>query len=403
MGFFESMNRAFFNLTYNEKAEKAYEEQTEKAVTAVSGIKEQIDGYRATRDKIISEGQSTDYFSTNGIKRITEWENWLSKNGGLAAGDYTTKSTEMKTQWESLMKVNKTVKQLGRVSPLLQLYLKDREFSIPVEQKKQIDDLKKEAETYYNKIVNKTPADIVAKLEEFSSRFDAIQKKIPENAEDASKYIELLSYTEEENFKRYEGQVNNKEAAEEENFNLKRLYFRTYDIFFGNVQYVLRYALTGILVVLIMNDAIARPLQYRIFYGIWMAILCLFSFIPLFDIMALLYYIGRGFWALNFKEFSTKGIQVDYVSAPVLFALFPLFETTTVMDNIPIFWYNPNRYNNLIDRKRQAYEETAAKKIGKFVEKVQEVVSSPKLQEAIENLKETGQTFQGAIQSLQKA
>lgn len=398
MGFFESINRAFFNLTYNEKAEKAYEEQTEKAVTAVSGIKEQIDKYRETRSKIIADGESTDYFSTNSINRITEWENWLEKNGGLPAGDYTTKSTEMKTQWESLMNVNKTVKKLSRVGPLMDLYLKDNEFSIPNEQKKEILALKKEAETYYNKIVNKTPADIVAKLEEFNRKFEAIQKKIPENFEDLSTSskkntsVNIERDTEEQNYERYKSQVDNKDAAEDQNFNLKRLYFRTYDIFFGNVQYVLRYALTGILVVLIMNDAIARPFQYRIFYGVWMAIMCLFSFVPLFDYMALFYYIGRGFWSLNFKEWSTKGIQVDYVSAPVLFALFPLFETTTMMDNIPIFWYNPNRYNNLIDKKRQAYEDAAAKSIGKFVEEVED---------AVEGLKST-ETFSNAIDTLKK-
>ena len=97
MGFLESINRAFFNLTYNEKASQAYDEQSEKAAGAVEDVKKQIQGYRNQREKLVAADKATEYYATNSLARITEWENWLEKNGGLASGDYTQKSTEMKT------------------------------------------------------------------------------------------------------------------------------------------------------------------------------------------------------------------------------------------------------------------------------------------------------------------
>ena len=65
MGIGETINRALFNLTYDEKASQAYDEQSTKAAGAVEELKKQIQGYRTTREKIIGAGESTDYFSTN--------------------------------------------------------------------------------------------------------------------------------------------------------------------------------------------------------------------------------------------------------------------------------------------------------------------------------------------------
>lgn len=370
MGFFESINRAFFNLTYNEKASQAYDEQNEKAVSAVEGIKNQIDGYRSTREKIIGAGESTDYFSTNSINRITEWENWLSKNGGLAAGDYTKKSTEMKTQWSSLLNVNKVVKQMSRVAPFLDLYMKDKGTKIPAEQKKEIEALKKEAETYYNTIVKQTPADIVAKRDEFNRKFEAIQKKIPENFQDINTTtnedfiaaLNLLNAIDEENFNRYKSQVENKELAEQDIFSISRLLQRAIGLFFSGLSMVQNYFFGLILSILIMNDAIGRPVKYRIFYGIWMIIMCTIGIIPSFPWIALAYYIYRAISAISFTN---EGFKMDYVSAPILFALIPLFEGDSIANNFPLFSYNPMWYDGAVAKKRRLYEEDAAARVGK--------------------------------------
>lgn len=371
MGFFESINRAFFNLTYNEKASQAYDEQNEKAVSAVEGIKEQIDGYRSTREKIIGAGESTDYFSTNSIARITEWENWLSKNGGLAAGDYTKKSTEMKTQWSSLLNVNKIVKQMSRVGPFLDLYMKDKNTKIPKEQKKEIEALKKEAETYYTNIVKQTPADIIAKRDEFNRKFEAIQKKIPENFEDINTAsnkdfvtaLNLLNAIDEENFNRYKSKVENKELAEQNTFSVYRLFERGWGLFLTGLSAVQNYFFGLILSVIIMNDAIGRPVKYRIFYGIYMFVLCTIGFIPFFPWIALFYYIYRAISAISFTN---DGYKMNYVSAPVIYALIPLFEKDELMKyTIPFLWYNPNWYDGAVAKKRRAYEEDAASRVGK--------------------------------------
>ena len=190
MGFIESINRAFFNLTYNEKASQAYDEQNQKAAGAVEDIKKQIEGYRNARDKLLAANQATDYYASNSLARITEWENWLGKNGGLASGDYTQKSTEMKTQWESITNANKIVQEVERIPAFLDLFLKDKDTKVPNQQRKDILKLKQQAEDYLKGINKQTPADIIAKRDTFNADFMEIQKKIPENFEDLKEGFE---------------------------------------------------------------------------------------------------------------------------------------------------------------------------------------------------------------------
>ncbi len=127
-----------------------------------------------------------------------------------------------------------------------------------------------------------------------------------------------------------------------------------------------------ILTVLIMNDAIGRPVLYRIFYGVYMFLLCIFPVAPLigpfFPYLALGYYFYRAAAAFQLKNFfSGEGPLMDYVSAPVLFALFPLFEAQSTLSKIlPIFHYNTSWYDNVIQKKRDAYERDAASLVGKI-------------------------------------
>jgi hypothetical protein len=382
MGLTETLNRAVFNLTYNEQASQAYDEQNAQAAGAVEDLKKQINGYRTTREKIIGAGDSTDYFSSNSMSRITEWENWLEKNAGAAAGDYSKKSTEMKTQWDSLLNINKVVKEMARVEPFLDLYLKDKDTKIPAAQKREIEGLKEEAKKYYDKIVNQTPADILAKRDEFNRKFEEIQKKIPENFEDLKEPfqsanqtpVNLLAGIQDENFKRYQTSVEKKEAVDESSFSLSRLFSRTLDYASKGFGIGWPYFFGIVFAMIIANDAIGRPVPYRIFYAFFMFLLFQISLIPGFSIFVLAYYIYRSFVAVNWGNvfsLNPAGPRLDLLKAPVLFAFLPIFEGRAD-EQVPwymsIFKYDVNRYGGLAKKKQMAYEMSAAKLVGKTLD-----------------------------------
>lgn len=377
MGFFESINRAFFNLTYNEQASQAYDEQNTKAATAVEDIKKQIQGYRDARDKLIQSNKASDYFASNSLARITEWENWLEKNGGLAAGDYTSKSTEMKTQWESLFNVNKIVREMERIPEFLDLFMKDKELTIPAAQKQDITKLKQDAEKYLSKITNQTPAEIIAKRDDYNRQFTEIQKKIPENFTDLkegyenSPQISLLQGIDETYFNDYKNQVEQKELAEEDTFRPGRLVTRTMDYFGMGFSYVWKYFLGLVFGMIVANDMIGRAAPYRIFYFFWTILLFQFSLIPGFPFLVMAYYAFRAFTAINWGNVFTlnpSGPRMDYMKAPVLFAFLPIFEGAkdqVIPWYLSILHYDANLYGGLAMKKRIAYEAKAAEAVGK--------------------------------------
>lgn len=380
MGFMDGVNRAIFNLTYNEGASKAYDEQNQKAAGAVEDIKKQIDGYRSIREKIIGAGESTDYFSSNSIARITEWDNWLGKNGGLAAGDYSKKSTEMKTQWESILNVNKVVKEMQRVPQFIDLYIKDKDIKLPSAQKKELEALKADSEKYYKGIVKQTPAEIVAKRDEFNRGFEAIQKKVPENFEDLKEPYEnqsqapttLLQGIQEDKFNQYSSYVQNKEKADESSFSVSRLLSRTLQYFGMGISSVWQYFFGLIFAMIIANDAIGRPAMYRMFFATWMFLMFQISIIPGFPFIALIYYMFRAGSAINWGNvFGGDGPRMDYMKAPVLFAFLPLLESKPG-EVVPwyqyLFKYNVEAYGGLVTKKRLAYEMSAAELVGATVD-----------------------------------
>jgi hypothetical protein len=382
MGLTETLNRAVFNLTYNEQASQAYDEQNAQAAGAVEDLKKQINGYRTTREKIIGAGDSTDYFSSNSMSRITEWENWLEKNAGAAAGDYSKKSTEMKTQWDSILNINKVVKEMARVEPFLDLYLKDKDTKIPAAQKREIEELKEESKKYYDKIVNQTPADILAKRDELNRKFEEIQKKIPENFEDLKEPfqsanqapVNLLAGIQDENFKRYQTSVEKKEAVDESSFSLSRLFSRTLDYASKGFGIGWPYFFGIVFAMIVANDAIGRPVPFRLFYAFFMFLLFQVSLIPGFPLIVLFYYIYRSFTAVNWGNFFSlhpAGPRLDLLKAPVLFAFLPILEggpDEQVPWYMSIFKYDVNRYGGLAKKKQMAYEMSAAKLVGKTLD-----------------------------------
>lgn len=382
MGLTDTVNRVLFNLTYNEQASKAYDEQNEKAAGAVEELKKVIEGYRKQRDKILADGLASDYFTQNSLSRLTEWENWLEKNGGLSAGDYSKKETEMKTQWDGILSSNKVVKEMERIPKFLELFLKDKEATIPTAQKRQIDTLKKDAESYLKKILRETPADIVAKRDEFNRQFSEIQKAIPENFADLKESFEdasqapptLLQGIEESNFNQYEKQVEKKEQADANSFNFKRMTSTVMDYFSFGFGTAWPYFFGSVFAMIVANDAIGRPVFYRIFYFIWMFIMFQVSLIPGFPFLVLLYYIYRSFRAVNWSNvftFHPTGPRMDYMAAPVLFAFLPIFEgrgDEKVPWYLSIFKYDVNRYGGLAKKKQIAFEMSCANLVGKAVD-----------------------------------
>lgn len=376
MGFFESINRAFFNLTYNEKASAAYDEQNEKAAGAVDDIKKQIDGYRKARDRLLAANKATDYYASNSLARITEWENWIGKNGGLAAGDYTQKSTEMKTQWESITSANKIVEEVERIPAFLDLFLKDKDTKIPNQERKDILKLKQQSEDYLKGINKQTPADIVAKRDTFNADFMEIQKKIPENFEDlkegfqaGNSQLTLLQGINETSFNDYKNQVEQKELAEEDTFQTGRLLRRILEYFNLGFGTVWPFVFGAILAMIVANDMIGRKPLYRFFYFAWTFLLCQVSLLPGFSIVLTLYYFYRAFVAINWGNvftFEPSGPMMDYMKAPVLFAFLPLLEGGK---NLPwylsIVHFDPNLYDGLAQKKKIAYEMAAGLAVGK--------------------------------------
>lgn len=381
MGFLESINRAFFNLTYNEKASQAYDEQNQKAAGAVEDIKKQIQGYRDARDKLIAADKATDYYSTNSLARITEWENWLGKNGGLAAGDYTQKSTEMKTQWESITSANKVVQEVERIPAFLDLFMKDKELKIPTAQKKEVTKLKEDTEKYIKNINKQTPAEIIAKRDSFNTQFMEIQKKIPENFEDlkegfvtSDQQLTLLLGISEVFFNDYKNKVEQNELAQEDTFDVKRLTRYVQEFFGLGLSAVWPYVLGFIFAMIVANDMIGRAAPYRIFFFLWTFIMFQASLIPGFPILILLYYFYRAFVGINWGNVFTlnpSGPRVDYMKMPVLFAILPIFEgakTKTIPWYASIVHYDANSYGGLAEKKRIAYEMEAAEAVGKTLD-----------------------------------
>lgn len=374
MGLLDSVNRAIFTLTYNEQASKAYDDQNAKAAGAVEDLKKVIERYRSIREKIIGAGEATDYFASNSIARITEWENWLEKNAGLAAGDYSKKETEMKTQWDSILNSNKIVKEMARIADFIDLFIQDKDTKLPNQQKKELDSLKTDAETYYKKINNQSPADIIAKRDEFNRRFEEIQKKIPENFEDLKESFQdsaqapasLLQGIQQDRFDTYKAQVEQRQKAEENTFSFTRLFGHVQEYFSSGFATAWPFFFGTVFAMIIANDAIGRPVVYRLFYAIFMFILFQVSFIPGFSIMVLIYYLYRILASIS--SWSLSGPTIDWVKAPVLFAFLPIFEgrpDEKVPWYISIFKYDYNRYGNLAQKKQLAYEATAAKMVGK--------------------------------------
>jgi hypothetical protein len=378
MGFFESINRAFFNLTYNEKASQAYDEQNEKAVGAVEDIKKQIQRYRDARDRLVGSNQATDYYATNSLARITEWENWIGKNGGLAAGDYTQKSTEMKLQWESITNANRIVQDVERIPAFLDLFLKDKELKLPNAQKQEVLKLKQESEDYIKKINKQTPADIVAKRDSFNTQFMEIQKKIPENFEDLKEgfqttdsQVTLLQGIDPTFFNDYKNRVEQKELSEEDTFRPSRLFSRTLEYFGQGFGMVWPYFFGTIFAMIVANDMIGRSPWIRLFFFLWTFLLFQFSLVPGLTIMIFVYYLYRAFAAVNWGNVFTltpTGPRMDYMKAPVLFAILPLIQgakTSTIPWYLSIIHYDVNLYGGLAEKKKFAYEMAAAEAVGK--------------------------------------
>lgn len=376
----ENLNRAFFNLTYNEQASQAYDEQNEKAAGAVEELKKQIDGYRSTREKIIGAGESTDYFSTNSIARITEWDNWLEKNGGLSSGDYTKKSTEMKQQWEGILNINKVVKEMERVPKFIELFIKDKDYKLPNAQRKELETLQSDAEKYYKNIVKQTPAEILEKRDQFNRTFEEIQKKIPENFEDLKEPYQdaqqapttLLQGIQEERFNQYETQVEKRKVADESSFSVTRLLARTIQYFGLGISSFWPYFFGIVFAMIVANDAIGRPAPYRFFYALWMFILFQVSMVPGFPFLVLAYYLYRGIRAVNWGNlFGGDGPRMDYVKAPILFAFLPMVGSKPGEEMSwyeYLYKYNMDSYDGLALKKKIAYEVEAADLIGGSVD-----------------------------------
>ena len=378
MGFFDAINRAFFNLTYNEKASQAYDEQNKKAAGAAEEAKKEIQWYRKTRDDLIASRKASDYFAKNSMLIITEYEKWLSQNSGLAEGDYTAKSTQIKGIWALFFNTNDIVFQMQRIPEFIDLFIKDKGTKLPNAQKDELINLRDDAKKYYDSIDNKFPTDIIAKRDEYNRKFDEIQKKIPENFEDlkegyqSSPQLTLLQGINETTFNDYKNRVEQKERAEENTFQPKRILSRTTQYFGQGFNAVFPYFFSIIFAMLVANDMIGRKAPYRIFFFVWTYLLC--QNIPGMTFLILVYYLYRAFAAVNWGNvftFHPTGPRMDYLKAPVLFAFLPIFEGSKDQEvpwYLRLFHYDANDYGELPNKKRIAYEMAAADAVGKVLD-----------------------------------
>lgn len=305
-----TLNKTLFTLTYNEQADKAYNDQLKASEKSVQNIKNQLQQYRKQREDMIRKDTASDYYSVNSEQYLTTWDKWLQKNSNLAEGDYAAKQTEIKTIWESLTNVNQMAIEMGRVPKFIDFYMKDKQDNLTSEQKKSFDKLKEEANKYLTVMNKQAPADIISKRDELNTQFGTILKTIDDKFKSPTDPKSLLQGISNDFYTSFVEKVKTKEKAEEKTFSIKRGLNTTWEstAYFLDLSFRIFFAF--LFAIIVSNDMIGRPPMYRVFFFIFTFLLILVPFYSLIIIIGLsVYYIYRAITG----------------TSPVIFSILPLY------------------------------------------------------------------------------
>lgn len=301
-----TVNKTLFTLTYNEQADKAYNDQLKAAEKSVQAIKNKIEEFRKQREIMIRNNTASDYYAFNSDQYLTEWSNWIQKNANLSEGDYAAKQTEIKTKWEALTNINQMAIEMGRIPTFLDFYIKDKMDNLTSEQKKNIEKLRDTAKTYFEKMNKQSPADIISKRDEFNTQFSIILKSIDEKFKSPNDPKSLLQAINNEFYNNFVEKVKQREKANESQFSVKRGLNTAKEYTFFFVSWSLQLFFAFVFAIIITNDNIGRPSVYRTYFFIFTLIL--FFIYPYSYVIGILYYIFR----------------LMSGTAPVLFSMLPI-------------------------------------------------------------------------------
>lgn len=348
MGILDTLNRIFFNLTYNEKAEKAYSEQRKESETAIQNLQATINDYRKQRDTLITQGKLSDYVATFAGKLITMWEEWIQKNANLPEGDYVAKKTEVKTLWEIVLSLNTLALEIKRIPSFLDFFKIDKDLELSIDQKKSIDKLKEDATKFYESMNDKSGSEIIAKRDEFNTRFGEILKTLDPKVLTPEDPKSLLQGINDSFYNNYVGAVKKKEKVEQNTFSLRRGTNTVKEYTYYFIEVTLRLVFALIFAVVVANDVIGRPGVFRVYFFIFTFILI--SRYPFSYILVFFYYLYRYFTG----------------TSPVIFSMLPLYPKEYGSDVKPSFfsfYFDAHKKDNFAMTQEFEYFSSLAAKI----------------------------------------
>lgn len=346
-----TLNKTLFTLTYNEQADKAYNEQLKASEKSVEAIKQLIEQYRKERDLMIKKDTGSDYYLFKSDVYITEWSKWIQKNSNLSEGDYAAKKTEMKSNWDDLGNVNQMAIEMERIPNFIEYYIRDKQEKLSLDQRKAFEKLIASVKKYLETMNKQAPADIISKRDDFNTEFGKILKTIDDSIKSPNDPKSLLQGISNDFYNTFVEKVKVKEKAQEKEFSMKRGFNTAKEntLYFLSLSFQIFFAF--ILAVIVANDFIGRPPVYRVFFFIFTFIVL--SLIPLIPTVLLgCYYLFRVFTG----------------TSPVIFSVLPLIPTVLKEGEKGSFFsftFNVFKKGNVAMDKELEYYTEAAKAVAK--------------------------------------
>jgi hypothetical protein len=194
-----------------------------------------------------------------------------------------------------------------------------------------------------------SPADIVAKRDEFNNRFGAILKKLDPSILLANDPKSLLQGINTEFYEKYVGQVKKREEVQQNTFSLKRGWNTTKEYTSYFVYQTLQLFFAFLFAVIVANDVIGRPPIFRAYFFIF-TFFVIFIY-PYAYIVAILYYLFRFF----------NG------TSPLLFSVLPLYPKEFGPDDkrsFFTFFFDVHKKEDYAITKEFNYYKSLAETIG---------------------------------------
>lgn len=330
MSLARSLNRAVSKATYDPELEKQLAAERARAREARGKFRETIDKAMTNDRDLIRDGKLTPQGATQSAAYFKLTNDWLQSNPDASADEILDKSQEFLDKLSAIYREDSNRLYFYnnlKISDIFLTQIKTRNI-IPEDKYKKLKELLDKEQTWLEKNPNEsaqTYQDRITKMNAEAEKIIGdpdIAKKLAENQKTA-KEVDNTKELEAEKQKADEI-AKKKEELEKEKFSFQRFFKKITTGIFSSFWIAL--LLTGALLggALAANEAVVRPLPYRIFYFLYG-----FFFFPI----VILFFIGRYFMG-----------QPPYFSA----FLFPLYE------------YDPVKVTNLSFLQKLVYYKTNA-------------------------------------------